>query len=326
MAHVIPACAFCGANFQPKDTRQKFCGQKCRSKNSTRNQKADGRYAEQLRKRRLEHEAERCLRPSRRCDFCPADFVPKSDAHHCCGSPECLRKKSAQRQRLMNQKYRAEHGRSYSRNFGYKRTCQRCGSAFVATNPKWGFYCSIACSNAGRNQGPGPKPIPVDRRLKPQRVKDARAKLRKAARGTKSRVVWASGNCSECGDYFVIPSARAIYCSRKCKGRARGRLRRALEAGADISDASRYRIHRRDKWICHICGDPVNRVATFPAPDYPTLDHVVALAAGGAHHEDNLKTAHSICNSRKRELSMSEIVRQGIAPKLQLTLFQALVA
>ena len=77
--------------------------------------------------------------------------------------------------------------------------------------------------------------------------------------------------------------------------------------GAKISSASRFLIHERDGWICHICGDPVNRDAVTPALDAPTLDHVIALAAGGAHHEDNLKTAHFWCNSVKRDLPLDRV-------------------
>ena len=41
--------------------------------------------------------------------------------------------------------------------------------------------------------------------------------------------------------------------------------------------------------------------------DAPTLDHVEALAAGGADDETNLKTAHFYCNSVKRERPLSEV-------------------
>jgi 5-methylcytosine-specific restriction endonuclease McrA len=36
-----------------------------------------------------------------------------------------------------------------------------------------------------------------------------------------------------------------------------------------------------------------------PAPDAPVIDHLVPLAAGGAHHEGNWQTAHFYCNTAK---------------------------
>jgi 5-methylcytosine-specific restriction endonuclease McrA len=73
-------------------------------------------------------------------------------------------------------------------------------------------------------------------------------------------------------------------------------------AGAEVDAVSRWRIHERDGWTCHICGDPVDRDAVVPDLAAPVLDHVVPLARGGSHSEANLKTAHFYCNSVKRDL------------------------
>lgn len=62
----------------------------------------------------------------------------------------------------------------------------------------------------------------------------------------------------------------------------------------------RLAILERDGYVCHLCLDPIPRVAESPVdPLAPTLDHVIPLARGGAHHPDNLAAAHFICNSRK---------------------------
>lgn len=61
-------------------------------------------------------------------------------------------------------------------------------------------------------------------------------------------------------------------------------------------------IHEDDDWTCRICGDPVNREATVPDLDAPVIDHIVPLAAGGAHAPENWQTAHFYCNSVKRDL------------------------
>jgi hypothetical protein len=108
--------------------------------------------------------------------------------------------------------------------------------------------------------------------------------------------------CVQCGVAFETKH-EARFCSRACYGAS-------MDKGVHrkrVSKAARLRIHERDDWTCHICGDPVNRDAVVPELDAPTLDHVIALAAGGSHSEDNLKTAHFYCNSVKRELPLSAV-------------------
>ncbi|MGY1439522.1 HNH endonuclease [Streptomyces reniochalinae] len=88
----------------------------------------------------------------------------------------------------------------------------------------------------------------------------------------------------------------------RCTRRDAASRRRALEAGATVGVVSRWRVHERDGWTCHICGDPVDRIAKAPALNAPVLDHVIPLARGGEHSEANIKTAHFYCNSVKRDL------------------------
>lgn len=103
--------------------------------------------------------------------------------------------------------------------------------------------------------------------------------------------------CEVCGITFGarVPSA---YCSKSCRWKAKG---------CWISPAARLAIYERDDWTCHICGDPVNRVARVPELDAPTIDHVIARAMGGGHMPSNLKTAHFYCNSLKRDLPLEEV-------------------
>jgi|JI9StandDraft_1071089.scaffolds.fasta_scaffold05542_2 5-methylcytosine-specific restriction endonuclease McrA len=68
--------------------------------------------------------------------------------------------------------------------------------------------------------------------------------------------------------------------------------RRARKLNAVVEKIDREVIYRRDNGTCHICGKRV----TFKTME---LDHVIPLARGGNHTEDNLKTAHPTCNRRK---------------------------
>ena len=74
------------------------------------------------------------------------------------------------------------------------------------------------------------------------------------------------------------------------------------------SKKSLRELYVRDKGICHICGnkcdyeDYTYRGNTFIAGNYyPSIDHVTPLIKGGTDDWNNLKLAHRICNSLKRD-------------------------
>lgn len=188
--------------------------------------------------------------------------------------------------------YMREYLRVRGGGFYAERICPRCGLRFANKTGK-AVFCSRECQNFR------PKMSDLRRR--------ARATVRKAERGSSSRAIWVQGTCDECGEYFVRHGVASAFCSTSCSSAARRRRRRALKHGMKVTPARKFRIHERDNWTCHICGDPVNRDAKVPELDAPTLDHVIALAAGGAHDESNLKTAHFYCNSVKRDLPLSEV-------------------
>lgn len=51
-------------------------------------------------------------------------------------------------------------------------------------------------------------------------------------------------------------------------------------------------ILERDGFRCHICGGEVD-------PTQLHFDHIVPLARGGAHSEENISVSHATCNLRK---------------------------
>jgi 5-methylcytosine-specific restriction endonuclease McrA len=57
----------------------------------------------------------------------------------------------------------------------------------------------------------------------------------------------------------------------------------------------------RDNWVCGICGGLVGAGAVAPAPDSPSIDHVVPLSKGDTHTMNNVQAARPLCNSRKQE-------------------------
>lgn len=120
------------------------------------------------------------------------------------------------------------------------------------------------------------------------RQRKARAKLRKAARGTRSKWAWIQGECASCGDYFLRHHAASPYCSKRCARHARGKW---------ISRTDRLAIYERDGWRCQLCGEQVDINAAANSAWSPTLDHITPRSRGGSDDPENLRLAHRWCNS-----------------------------
>lgn len=73
-------------------------------------------------------------------------------------------------------------------------------------------------------------------------------------------------------------------------------------------DITLDKVFKKNKGRCHICGkecdinDYIVKDGAFIAGNYyPSIDHVIPLAKGGQHSWDNVKLAHRICNSLKKD-------------------------
>lgn len=88
------------------------------------------------------------------------------------------------------------------------------------------------------------------------------------------------------------------------------RRRAARIAHASVGTVSYKRILDRDGMWCYICEKTIE-------PHHKVhFDHVIPLAHGGAHSEDNIKPTHDLCNCRKRDRLLSEMTpfqRRGLA-------------
>lgn len=96
-------------------------------------------------------------------------------------------------------------------------------------------------------------------------------------------------------------------CSDRCsaewkriKKRTEKQRSRALLRKAKVENFTDLEIFERDRWRCHLCGcrTPRRSVGTNAA-HAPTIDHVIALANGGAHARWNVRCACRQCNSLK---------------------------
>jgi 5-methylcytosine-specific restriction endonuclease McrA len=64
---------------------------------------------------------------------------------------------------------------------------------------------------------------------------------------------------------------------------------------------NRQEVYERDKWMCGICNEPVDKALKFPDVMSASLDHIIPMAKGGPHSYENTQCAHFICNSIKSD-------------------------
>ena len=55
-------------------------------------------------------------------------------------------------------------------------------------------------------------------------------------------------------------------------------------------------VFEADGWICQLCTKPVDPTRSHPDMESASLDHIIALAAGGTHSRVNVQTSHLQCN------------------------------
>lgn len=83
--------------------------------------------------------------------------------------------------------------------------------------------------------------------------------------------------------------------------------RRARKRGAESERVDRIVVFQRARWRCQLCGcrTPKRLMGTL-RPTAPTLDHIVALAAGGTHTYRNVQCACWSCNTDKRTRALGQ--------------------
>jgi 5-methylcytosine-specific restriction endonuclease McrA len=108
--------------------------------------------------------------------------------------------------------------------------------------------------------------------------------------------------CVICGDVF-LEKGNKKYCSKKCQDQNKWTMK----------DGYRYlfpleEVYERDNGICYLCGEPcdwndkeiVNGYVVY-GNRYPSRDHVIPKSKGGKNTIDNIRLAHRICNTWKRD-------------------------
>lgn len=107
---------------------------------------------------------------------------------------------------------------------------------------------------------------------------------------------------SQCFDDFCSLACNVAYYARE---QAEADRKRAASAITRVyRDARRNELFERDGWICYLCAKPVDREAIYPHSLSAVLDHVIPRAKGGHSGNENLRTAHALCNNQKNDIDL----------------------
>lgn len=195
---------------------------------------------------------------------------------------------------------KARENRDYVVRNGYRvvaRPCDQCGAEFEARKDCPTRFCSQACVAASQRKWDDRGSRRNARRRAARRRQRFERLIAEAAAGTSGgNRVWVQGDCLVCSEPFLSPGLASRYCSRECRAEARS-------SRSWISFEDRRAIYVRDGWVCQICGEGTSRRFTAGDPWSPTLDHIVPRSRGGSDDAQNLRLAHSWCNSVRGDLS-----------------------
>lgn len=155
-----------------------------------------------------------------------------------------------------------------------EKTCAVCAGP-VARGRK---YCGSDCAAAGK----------LDRKRRDR----AAGKYREQQRRYNS-------------EYRKRPE---VVVARKIESRVRKHHHRAFIRGASAEKFDPIEIFERDAWRCGLCGcsTPKGKRGTYDARA-PELDHIIPIAAGGAHIRANVQCACRACNLAKGKKPLGQL-------------------
>lgn len=185
-----------------------------------------------------------------------------------------------------------------------KLKCNKCGNIFER-------YASCVRKNVTIRCFECEKIDTQKRKQKERQIKEYNKHVEKEIKIAINSKQLILSICKQCGNLFI---GDTLYCSNKCRNKnhenkkTRLRHERAKQNGEIDYTITLDKLIKRDNNICYICNRECNlndytyNGNTFIAGNYyPSIDHVVPLAKGGTHEWSNIKLAHRICNSLKKD-------------------------
>lgn len=284
-------CKYCGIEFEPHRKTNVFCSKKCKDLAS-------------LKRRGVKHNPN--TEPYHKvCKVCGKPFDSFREAQVTC-SPECAeiihpKSKGIKKIEPVGAWVNRLHGNEFdfvewkSKKRALLR-CKTCGNVIEraqSTIRAKGIECEF-CKEQ-------------------KRLQEARRKMacffNALAQARTPKI------CAACGGEFFSPYSNQKYCSSRCKHKGqvrKGSYRARCRKYGVFYDPSvnRTAVIKRDGGVCQICGkmcDPNDHRWGSSGPDYPTLDHIIALANGGTHTWGNVQCACGMCNSKKRDLPWEDV-------------------
>ena len=194
-------------------------------------------------------------------------------------------------------------------------SCALCSTSFKPKHST-SMYCSKRCKREAWMRRHGHDVTREQRRA--ARLADANAReLRRFADALLSRVIKLQreraaieqrrSTCAFCRSPFLRSRGRLWTCSDPCSislaklsKRKEKQRRRAAKRQALIVPFDDLEIYQRDRWRCYLCNCKTPaRLLGSNDDAAPTIDHVIALANGGAHAPFNVRCCCRACNSQK---------------------------
>lgn len=260
-------CDWCGSTFEPGVYNEKACSPECRLERQRDIARRNSRS-----RRAAKGPAPIIMIP---CSVCGA-LVRKRNGHTKTCSKACFKAQWTRPSRAVRgQKLAVE-----------QRVCARCEQFFTPTSYQ-STYCTPACRTDARRDMANGRRVPR---------RDPNAK----------------GECRECGAIFARRDANQWSCSVACCtrywARVNARTRRARMFRAEYEVFDPIEVLDRDGWRCHLCGIKTpKRLRGTKARNAPELDHIIPLAAGGAHTRLNTACACAHCNRTKSDRPLGQI-------------------
>lgn len=266
---MIKVCGFCGREYKTKHSEQKYCSRKC--------------FIEVFKEEHKGISITTIKRKTYICKNCGKKFTPRASTVATYCSREC----AFEYKSIHTGRYCKECGKELKggqrvycsnecENNSNTKLCVQCGAEFISYIPGAKF-CSDICRN--------------------NHIKQI---------CNKNRIDYTK-TCIECGKTFKTYRSNQICCSGKCSDKRENRLRdlnrrhKLRENGKVDYSITLKKLFERDKGICHICGKKVNVCVDANDNEYGSIDHVLPVSKGGTHTWDNVKLAHRICNSLKKD-------------------------
>lgn len=228
-------------------------------------------------------------RKPRICKQCGGFFLPRGGVAASSPRRFCSRKcYAAWQSRTMRvsagERRRREIAARRERKIYLTRECAECGRTFTAAHGNQKI-CSDSCRRRRGNRN-------VCNKRYPKKVQA----------------------CKECGGHFTSPfkDKHRIFCSDRCGRRYWRRIskaiRRARKRGVGFETFDTRDVFERDGWRCRACGRKTPKCLLGKMDKRaPVLDHIVALADGGAHTRRNSQCLCRECNSLKGSRTVGQL-------------------